>query len=131
MGALGANNSVVKSLVEKQMNSRILGAALHVRGGASVCATSSAFVDNKTAVDVDFNFDGDVVLRGCAFGHNTSDVCESLSGPVLRDTARPSQRYPFLLRAMGFLVLDGPIRANRFRVPNEPLLFANRRFEGG
>ena len=27
-----------------------------------------------------------------------------LSGPVLRDTARPSQRYPPQLRAMGFLV---------------------------
>ena len=30
-------------------------------------------------------------------------IC-SLSGPVLRDTARLSQRYPPSLRAMGFLV---------------------------
>ena len=33
-----------------------------------------------------------------------SKTIPSLSGPVLRDTARLSQRYPRRLRAMGFLV---------------------------
>ena len=53
------------------------GSAVHLRGGATANVDCCAFADGTVGINVDYNFDGDVLVHRCSFCRNHVDIQET------------------------------------------------------
>ena len=75
----GQPKEAIEDLVTENEKRGLLtyGVGLHVRGGAFARASQCVFLDNDTGINIDYNFDGDVLLDHCTFFGNDHDVKQS------------------------------------------------------
>ncbi|CAE7814399.1 unnamed protein product [Symbiodinium sp. CCMP2456] len=71
------SDAAMKKLVADLGPKSGAGSAVHLRGGATANVDCCAFADGTVGVNVDYNFDGDILVHRCSFCRNHVDIQET------------------------------------------------------
>ena len=71
------SDTAMKKLVADLGPKSGAGSAVHLRGGATANVDCCAFADGTVGINVDYNFDGDILVHRCSFCRNHVDIQET------------------------------------------------------